>query len=218
MYPKVNHTKLNFKMVFMQKWLEYYKSLYFHNRSWLKGVGILFLVSVGIGMLAFISYPSFVEMILEGFEGRFGSDPAMDMRLVLQIFMQNCLVLGVALIGGAILGITSLFVVVVNGLLIGYIIAWLSYLTRDNILLMLGIILGGLVPHGLLEIPAFLVVSALGLKLGWEWMADHSHGHRLSVFKKNLKQAIVVVPSIVAVLFVAALIEVYVSGWIVSKL
>jgi stage II sporulation protein M len=202
----------------MNKLIQYYRDLYIQNKSWLKGLGVLFAISVGIGVLAFIFYPNFIEKVLEGFQDRFGANPKLNVDLVLQIFVQNCLALGIALLGGVLLGLSSLLVVVVNGLIIGYIVSWLAYLTHPDILLTLELILGGLVPHGILEIPAFLIASALGLRVGWEWMFDKSAGRRLEVFKKNFKQAFAIVPVIIVVLFIAALIEVYVSGWIVSKL
>jgi stage II sporulation protein M len=72
------------------------------------------------------------------------------------------------------------------------------------------------VPHGILELPAFLIAAALGLRIGWEWLYKESDDNRWNIFKMNLKQAMILAPGIALLLFMAALIEVFVSGQIIS--
>ncbi|HEX9503091.1 MAG TPA: stage II sporulation protein M [Patescibacteria group bacterium] len=201
----------------MQNLINYYRFLFKDNAQWFKVVLVWFIVTALAGAITFVYYPSLVGKIIAGFQEKFGRSPALDINLALQIFIQNVIASGVALFGGIVLGLGSLFIVAVNGFLIGYIITWLlSNQSASGHSLVL--ILGGLVPHGILELPAFLIAAAIGLRLGWEWMSENAKNNRWPIFRKNLKLALLSFPAIVLILFIAALIEVFVSGWVVNNL
>ena len=194
-----------------------YTRLFKFNTQWFKAVLVWFIVTAVVGAIFFVYYPSLLEKIAAGFQEKFGTSPALDIHLVLQIFIQNIIASAVALFGGIFLGLGSLLVVAVNGFVLGYIFTWLlssQSVTGHTLVL----IFGGLAPHGILELPAFLIAAALGLRLGWEWMSENAKGNRWPVFRSNLKQALISLPVVVLVLFIAAIIEVFVSGWIVDKL
>ena len=132
-----------------------------------------------------------------------GSTPVLG---AIVIFFNNLLA-GLIMFGfGAILSIVPVFALLLNGFLVGDVT---SALLADGITL--DFVLMGLLPHGIPELFAIFVFAGLGMKLGW---------HALKPFKgKTRKDSVmyilgemkaVIVPMIV-LLFIAAIIEVFVS-------
>src|SRR3989344_4119497 len=91
----------------------------------------------------------------------------------------------------------------------------------QNIIASLIALFGGLIlglgPFVVVVVNGFLIGSALGLRFGTEWLRQESKGHRGEVLKNNLIRAIVCLPAIALVLFIAALIEVFASGKLVGN-
>lgn len=83
-------------------------------------------------------------------------------ELVLFILVNNGAKAFLALALGVGLGIFPVLFLAINGVVLGQVIA--QVVARHSPALALA----GLAPHGVLEIPAFLLASGLGLRLGWE--------------------------------------------------
>jgi stage II sporulation protein M len=201
----------------MQRFIQSYRDLFEQNRVWIRMIWNWFILAAFVGGVVAVVKPEFLQSIAASFAERFGANPALDINLAMQILLQNITASLVALFGGLLLGLGSILVVVVNGFLIGFIISSLLF-SGINILGWFVVVLGGLVPHGIFEIPAFLLAAALGLRLGTQWMRSESKGQRGEVFKKSLIQALVGLPAIALALLLAAIIEVFVSGNIVNSL
>lgn len=195
----------------MDRIISFYRSLFSDNRYWFKLVLIWFIVSFGLGLAAYYYYPNMLQDILQIFTDKFGAEPKLNSDLVLAIFLNNVQASAIGLFGGLLLGIGSFFIVVTNGFLIGYVVVSIFSLTErplDGLLFMAM----GLLPHGIFEIPAFLIAAALGLKLGLEWMGKQAAGQRWQVFRRNLIVTLLSLPSIALLLLIAAIVEVFVSG------
>src|SRR3989344_2767875 len=175
--------------------IQFYRNLFSENRHWLKLVTNWFLLAAIFGGITFFIKPDLLQVILKEFADRFGENPDLNFAFALQIFSQNI--------------IASLIV------LFGFVIVSMFSLT--NVLSGVLIIVTGLVPHGIFELPAVLIAAALGLRFGTEWLRQESKGHRGEVLKNNLIRAIVCLPAIALVLFIAALIEVFASGKLVGN-
>ncbi len=201
----------------MQRFIQTYKDLFQQNRNWFVMVWNWFILAAFVGGAVAVVRPELIQTIASSFAERFGQSPALDINLSMQIFLQNITASLVALFGGLVLGLGSVLVVIVNGFLIGFVITSLFF-SGVNIIGWLAVILGGLLPHGIFEIPAFLIAAALGLRLGIQWMKAESKGQRGEVFKKSLIQALIGLPAIALALIIAALIEVFISGNIVNSL
>lgn len=196
--------------------IAFFKNYYIDNRDWIRFAVKWFLIAGVLGAVTYLSHPEFLTKIIEIFQTKFGVEPTRDATLARQIFLQNLQACALALFGGILLGITSFLIVFFNGFIIGFVLMSLLFLP-GNIGRNIVYILVGLVPHGIFELPAFILASALGLKLGLEWVNRESQGHRWEVLKSNARRVLVAVPVIVVLLFIAAIVEVFVSGKLVSN-
>ena len=84
--------------------------------------------------------------------------------LMFELFYNNLRVSLLMLFGGIAFGLLPAAGALANGALVGYVLALAAARAGVNPLLMLA---AGVLPHGIFEIPAYLLASAFGLKLGW---------------------------------------------------
>ncbi|PWI58654.1 hypothetical protein BM613_00710 [Sulfoacidibacillus thermotolerans] len=85
-------------------------------------------------------------------------------QVAFAIFSHNLMTSLTMLVGGIFLGIIPLLSVMINGALIGYVLVILTHATHLNPVVLF---FAGIFPHGIFEIPAFLVASGYGLELGF---------------------------------------------------
>jgi stage II sporulation protein M len=193
---------------------DFYKNLLIENRGWIRLVSIWFVLAAIAGVVTFFYYPQLLEQIIAVFEEKFGPDQALDMNMVWDLFKNNLTASAIALFGGIILGIAPFTVSVTNGFILGFIVTSLLRLGDtsfwDSLLFLF------LVPHGIIELPTFLIAAAFGLRLGTRYLKDSSHGNRLGMLGQDLKAAFLILPLIVVALVIAAFLEVYVSGKLIS--
>jgi stage II sporulation protein M len=78
-----------------------------------------------------------------------------------RIILNNLLACGMAILLGLFFGIIPLYFLVSNGLLIGY----LAANRTDGVTIFY--FLKGILPHGIIEVPTFILACALGLRLGF---------------------------------------------------
>jgi stage II sporulation protein M len=187
------------------------------NKTWFKFTLQWFLVSVLIGAIVFFFKPTLLDQILELFKDKFGADPDQNLKnLAKEIFVQNTIACLIAIFGGIIFGISSFAILFFNGFIIGVVLISIL-LIPGNPARNLAFLFGGLVPHGIFELPAFFISSALGLRIGTEYLSRASAGRRGQVFLQNLKRVVIVLPFIVFLLAIAAVVEVFISGSIVGN-
>jgi len=201
----------------MKRLVDFYRNLFVQNIAWLKTTVKWFMASAVLGAVFFFIKPELLKTIVNAFTEKFGADPALDFHLVIQIFLQNVQASAIALFGGLLFGLGSILIVGINGFLLGFIIMSLFSGSHGNFAVSLGLALGGLVPHGIFELPAFLISATLGLRLGLEWIGKNALGNRWKILKLNFIHSLIIIPVIALILFLAALIEVYVSGRIVNN-
>ncbi len=168
-----------------------------------------------IGALAGIGTPTLLDNISDAFMQEFGANPGHTVSLAQDIFIRNLTASAIALIGGIIFGIAPFFVLLINGFLLGYVMFAVTAHTSPNHWENFFTVLIGILPHGIIELPAIIIAAGLGLQLGLRWFTD-SRGHKLKAFKSSLISAIYVAPIVIAMLAIAALIEVFVTGRLLS--
>ncbi|MGV8110207.1 stage II sporulation protein M [Methanospirillum sp.] len=124
--------------------------------------GIILIAGFAVGFGLSITEPAFGETLLTLFQEMIagqimGDDPPM---LALQLFLNNLEACVVIFIGGAFFGFLSVFILMMNGVIIG---AVLEIVRKEAGYIAL---IAAIVPHGIFELPAVIASGALGLMLG----------------------------------------------------
>jgi stage II sporulation protein M len=134
------------------------------------------------------------------------------------IFLNNIKAMVSIIVFGAFLGIMPLISLITNGLLLGYVI---SEQQSANSLVTLT---KGIVPHGIIEIPALIFAAALGLRLGFllvKWVGKLANPNRKTIAAGELKSFLhSLVPACVVLtvaVFVAAVLESTVTYWLLRS-
>ncbi len=183
------------------------------NKNWFFMAAAIFL---GCSIVFYIA-PVFTEPAAEGamdtqleqLEGIFSlvmeTTPPVGIAL---IFMNNFLSMAQMLLLGFLAGISPLITLGINGALVG---ALLSFSAQEGVPV-LPVIVFGLLPHGIFELFAFFLCAAIGLKFGYHCIASPLPGKtRGQSFRYIWKEAISILPLVVALLVTAAVIEVLVT-------
>jgi len=134
-------------------------------------------------------------------------------RLLMFVFIfanntiKSILVMFLGLFGGVI----PLFFLLVNGMVIGY---WLANVEGTG-MSAAEIVVKGLLPHGVLEIPAIVVASAYGMGLGVQLVRSAIPKIRIpGQLERTLATTLPLMPFLTLVLLAAAVIEVTVTPWL----
>ncbi|GLZ10318.1 membrane protein [Actinomadura sp. NBRC 104425] len=124
-----------------------------------------------------------------------------------QVWMNNAWVSAVALIFGILLGIPTLYVLLLNQLNLG-VTAGLMFAHGKG-----DVFFGLILPHGLLELTAVYLACAAGLKIGWT-VIDPGPRRRGQALAEEGRTCVAVAIGLVGVLLVSGLIEGFVTGWV----
>ena len=186
---------------------------YLHQlRPYILFASVIFTLAVFIGYFVAQNFPEEVMRILEEVKKELG--PLGDMtnfELFLIIFEQNVSALLLSIIFGIFLGIIPCFSVFTNGLILGIIIFEMLNEYSWEVLLV------GILPHGIIEIPVLIISSAIGIKIGKIvlWKIFKRRGSIKKEFKQALKFFLYI---LLPLLFLAALIEAFVTSVLLSLL
>lgn len=124
-----------------------------------------------------------------------------------QVWVNNAWVSATALIFGILLGIPTVFVLVLNQVNLGI---------NGGLMFAYGkgdVFFGLILPHGLLELTAVYLACAGGLKLGWT-IIDPGPRRRGQALAEEGRAAVSIAIGLVGVLLVSGLIEGFVTGWV----
>jgi stage II sporulation protein M len=129
------------------------------------------------------------------------------------VFWNNLKATGLLIAGGVAFGILPMIMIFVNGLLVGMV-------SGDVVRQGFGLfpfILVGILPHGLFEIPAYVIGGTLGIRLGFNILGyerGRQHGQGLKVILVDT--FVVVVMVLIPLLAVGSLVEVSVTRQLVE--
>ena len=158
MRKKRGKKKFDLKDQYQQSW-EYIKE----SRNFIYVILVIFLLFIFIG--AFIPAPEFLEkQIFEFIEELLRKTAGMSQgELISFIFLNNIQSSFFGMILGIIFGIFSMITSILNGYLLGFVSSRAAY--EEGIF-----VLWRLLPHGIFELPALLLSTGLGLKLGFPFI------------------------------------------------
>lgn len=144
------------------------------------------------------------------------------MSYILFIFFNNAIKSLFIMYLGAFLGLVPLFFLVFNGMIIGYLLNRTAELQGAGTVMEM--IFKGLLPHGIIEIPAIIIAGAYGMRFGVlvlklmkstvspNGQVDKSGLEILFFMKKTIPVAVVLTIS----LLVASLIESIITPWLLN--
>jgi uncharacterized membrane protein SpoIIM required for sporulation len=124
-----------------------------------------------------------------------------------QVWINNAWVSAIALIFGILLGIPTIYVLLLNQVNLG-ITAGLMFAHGKG-----DIFFGLILPHGLLELTAVYLACGAGLKLGWT-IIDPGRRPRGQALAEEGRAAMSIALGLIGVLLVSGLIEGFVTGWV----
>jgi len=196
----------------MPQWIIFYRNLIAGNKLWIKKTAVWAVFWSIVGALTFMVRPESASDFIEAIQRIFkdilgGKELTLDFSSVWLIFRNNFEAALVVLFGGILLGLIPLASLGINFFILGYLLALFGTGNEQG----LTIFLATVAPHGIVELPLFLLAAGFGLRLGWFW--------RLSILASNwqkfricLRDNIRLVPLLAVGFFLAAMLEIFVSG------
>ena len=171
---------------------------------------VLFAFSSICGYILGFYNPSLFDMLMASIAL---PDSETSFELALSIFLNNTKVAGMLVFLGFIFAIIPIMILFMNGTFIGIIAEYVIY-TRG-----LPFLLVGLLPHGIIEIPIILLSAGIGFKIGAGTLQVIFQKKRIRLFLFDfLATAVFFLIFIVPLLFVAAMVESYVTGFLLEQL
>ena len=165
---------------------------------------VIFIVSLAVGVVITVMDPSIGQTFLTLFKDSVVDDITGDPAplLFVKLFLNNLQACLLLFLGGATFGVVTLFILATNGLIIGSIVELVRG-QQGTVFVVVAIL-----PHGIFEIPSFLLSGALGLLLAkslydeWTGTGDAA----VSAAHQGLNFMMYVIPLVLLAAFVEAFI------------
>jgi len=165
---------------------------------------IIFAVTLTAGWIGTTQNPEFGQQLMSAFEKDVADQIIGNnsFEIFTKLFFNNVEACILLFLGGASLGILTIFILSLNGVVIGSI---LEIVAKDHSPVFVA---AAIVPHGIFEIPAFIISCALGFLLSQallgEWLGN---ADAADIGKKlGLAFIIFVVPLVITAAYVEAFI------------
>ena len=129
---------------------------------------LLFFATLTVGWVGSVQNPQVGQDLMKLFEkevaGQMDGQNPYDMFI--KLFANNLEACILLFLGGASFGILTIFIMSLNGIVIGAIMEMVS---KDHSALFVA---AAILPHGIFEIPAFIISGALGILLAQSLIAE----------------------------------------------
>lgn len=173
---------------------------------------LLFAVTFTLGWTTGMANPGVGEKVLTLFKDQVASEIMDTDPFILagKLFLNNLEVCVILFVGGASLGIVTLFILGLNGIAIGIIMELVS--RTKSVPFMLAAIL----PHGIFEIPSFLISAGLGIVLAQTLLNEYHSvpdADSATVMQALAKKFLLYVVPLVAI---AACVEAFITPQIIQ--
>ncbi|MFS0874209.1 stage II sporulation protein M [Paenibacillus xylanilyticus] len=173
---------------------------------------LLFVAGIGAG---WVSTGPLQEILLNQIGGlrevseRLEQGGNVQWNFFIFIFFNNAIKSVLVIYAGIFFGILPVIFLVINGMVIGFLV----HFTTNNGASLFDIVVKGLLPHGIIEIPVIIIACAFGLKFGglaFRSLVQLGSAKRQMLGKQwetFLKKTLTASCWIVILLFIAAIIE-----------
>jgi len=133
---------------------------------------LLFCATITVGWVGTMQNPAIGEDLMKIFEKEVadqitGKDSP---EIFVKLFLNNLEACILLFLGGASFGILTIFIISLNGVLIG---AIMEIVRKDH---SVAFVAAAILPHGIFEIPAFILSGALGIMLAQSLIAEWYFG------------------------------------------
>ena len=180
---------------------------------------LLFCASIALGWISTGVIEQMLKQQIEGLgqvAGRLQESGNAQLSFFIFIFFNNAIKCVLVMFMGAAFGIIPVIFIVMNGMVIGFLVHWVAANSAANLY---ELIVKGLLPHGIIELPVLLIACAYGLKFGGMVMSSIRRGVNVESSRVKpakswpvfMKQTWNVALWVVILLFIAAIIESTVS-------
>jgi stage II sporulation protein M len=172
----------------------------------------IFLIAAVIGGIAVTNSPAVGEELMELineeiFTQLMSENPAI---VTLNIFINNLQASTILFLGGVSFGLITLLILTLNGFIIGVVA---EMIRQEQGLLFF---LAGVLPHGIFEIPAFILAGSYGILLGMEvWRELKGDGDAVAAAGTYGRKFLLLVLPLLAI---AACIEGFITPEILNLL
>jgi len=188
--------------------LQYLKDL----RKEIVIVALLFVLSAAIGYVVAIMHPEVVMQSLEELEGLVDLLKNLSpLEIMFLIFLNNSIKSLFVLVLGVFFGVVPLLFIAYNGYFLGI---FSHKILMEQSLLYLA---GGLLPHGIIEIPMVVISAAVGIRLGLKVIAAFK-GESVSLKEEMITGIKFFFYWIMPLLFIAAVVETFITSAIIGVL
>ncbi|HNR44755.1 MAG TPA: stage II sporulation protein M [Methanofastidiosum sp.] len=181
----------------------------------------LMLISLGLFLLGCISgfyifkvvfnnNPEIIDSFLKEFQDMFGPLKEMtSLELFFTIFFVNTRTSFLIMMLGVFVGFFPFMSLWGNGTVVGLLYGKFIAEGGNSLVFLMGIL-----PHGVIEIPAILIAASQGFRLGKEIISPPSGKSRSESLRVNIWKGLKLFAIIIPLLLIAALIEVYLSAYL----
>lgn len=193
------------------------------SRRYIWFTTVLFTTGAAFGFLTFRRSPVDSSRLFLLLDEKFGPMAEVMSRLDVTgmaglVLWNNLKAAGLLVAGGVAFGLLPMVMVFINGLLVGMV-------SGDVVRQGFGLfpfILVGILPHGLFEIPGYIIGGTLGVRLGFNILGyrrgrQHGRGIKAVVLDTLLVLAVVVVPLLVVGSLVEVTITRYLVEWVMGN-
>jgi stage II sporulation protein M len=170
---------------------------------------LAFLLTAIAGVAVVKSSPStgkqFIQIVQDEVIGKIDAKDPLSLSIF--IFANNLQACILLFLGGVTLGILTLFIIASNGVIIGGIME----LVREERGLLF--VVAAILPHGIFEIPSFIISASLGFIVGSSVLAEwHGEGDAGETARAHARTFLLVVVPLAAI---AAFIEAFITPQII---
>ena len=181
------------------------------NKNWIALSTLFFCLGVVVSLLPFQGAILFVSNLLEGqmdaledIAEQIVTRPAA--AGIFYLFFNNLVATIYVVVSGILAGLPTVFSLFVNGAAIGMILNMPGF--EGNVL---ALVVLGILPHGIFELPAFFLSAAFGLKIGYHLFFPLPEKGRFQSIIYIWREFTTLFPLILIMLLLAAIIEITIT-------
>jgi len=179
-------------------------------RWWILIAIFLFGIGIVFGLATPASITGLLSEELTALEDFSGILVPFTLSTVIFIFLKNAVVLLFSFALSPVFCLVPILTLTVNG----WLVAWVSTIVVQE--KSLGFVLAGLLPHGIIELPALFIAEAAALSFGAMAIVALFKKERRELLLPSLKQNLKYLSLAVALMLPAAVIETYITPLLIT--